>query len=82
MLIVLVAWVDGVMIVCPPELVKKTQGELEKISTCKCEGPLTKYIGRKITMECDCDGLGKVKFMQPVLVHKLIEEYKPTDRPA
>jgi hypothetical protein len=35
-------------------------------------------------MEHDSDGLGKFKFMQPVLVRRLIdnEEYKPTDGPA
>jgi hypothetical protein len=75
-----VAWVDDVMILGPPSLVEKIQQDLEKTFTCKQKGKNTKYVGvgSKITIDQDSNGLGSVKFMQLVLVHKLVEEYQPT----
>ena len=49
---------------------------------CKHEGELTEYVGSKLSLTRDSTGLGMVKFMQPVLVRKLEEEYKPSEGPA
>ena len=42
---------------------------------CKCEGELTEYVGSKIDIASNIDGLGTVKFTQPVLVQKLEDEF-------
>ena len=39
------------------------------------EGPLTEYVGNKLTIHRYELGLGTVKFTQPILVQKLWEEY-------
>ena len=70
------------MVLGPPLLVKKVQQDLEKAFTCKRKGEMTKYVGSKITITRNSTGLGTVKFMQPVLVCKLLEEYKPSAGPA
>ena len=81
-MVVLVAWVDDVMVLGPLLLVEKVQQDLETAFTCKCEGKLTKYVGSKITINRDSTSLGMVKFTQPVLVHKILEEYKLLTGPA
>ena len=42
---------------------------------CTCEGALTEYVGSTIDIKRKTSGLVVVKFMQPVLVHKLQDEY-------
>ena len=69
------------MILGPQSLVE-VQQDLEKAFTCKREGELTKYVGSKHTFNRDQNSLGMVKFMQPVLVQKLLEEYKSSECPA
>ena len=49
---------------------------------CKREGALTEYVGNKLSLTCDKNGCGTVKFTQLVLIKKLIEEYKVPDGPA
>ena len=39
-------------------------------------------MGSKLTIARDSNGLGTVKFMQPVLVCRLVKEYKPAQGPA
>ena len=55
-MIVFVAWVDDVMVLGPPALVKQVQQNLEKLFTCKCEGELTEYVDSKITFNRDTEG--------------------------
>ena len=80
-LVIFVAWVDEVMVLGSPSLVEWVQCDLEKTFTCNREGELTKYVGSNIMIH-DSDGLGRSKFMQSVLVCKLVEEYKPTEQSA
>ena len=56
----------------------KVQRDLESAFTCKREGELSEYVGSKITIQRGKDGLGTVKFTQPVLIQKLEDEYKLT----
>ena len=77
--VVLVAWVDDVMILGPPEMVEQAQQELERAFTCKREGKLTEYVSSKLDLYRENWGLGRVKFTQPVLAQKLEEEYTPPD---
>ena len=70
------------MVLGPPSLVEKVQQDLEQAFMGKRKGRLTKYMGSKITIDWDSNGLGTVKFIQLELVHKLVEEYKPRDGPA
>ncbi len=74
---VLVAWMDDVMILGPPNMVELAQQDLERAFMCKCFKELTKYVGNKLTLSRDDLSLGMVKFTQPVLVWKLEEEYTP-----
>jgi hypothetical protein len=66
-LVILVAWVDDPMALRPPLLVEQVQHDLEKAFTYKQEGELTKYVGSKITINRESDGLGTIEFMQLVL---------------
>jgi hypothetical protein len=75
-MVVFVAWVDDVMVLGPPSLVEQVQRDLEKSFTCKREGELTEYVGSKLTFSRDDNGKGTVKFMQPVLIKKIHDEYK------
>jgi hypothetical protein len=75
MMVVLMAWVDDIMVQGPPLLVEQIQCDLEKAFMCKCKGELTEYVGSKITINQDSMGLGTVKFTQPILVQKDVEEY-------
>jgi hypothetical protein len=43
---------------------------------CKHGGELTESVGSKICIINDSTGLDTVEFMQTVLMHKLLEEYK------
>ena len=70
-LVVLVAWVDDVMILGPPNMVEQAQRDLERAFTCKHEGELTEYVGSKLSLSRDDLGPGMVKLTQPVLVWKL-----------
>jgi len=80
-LVILMTWVDDVMVLGPLSLVDKVQQDLEWTFTCKCQVKFTKCVGSKITIDRASNSLGTVKFMQPVLVHKLVEENKLMDGP-
>lgn len=58
--VVLVAWVNDVMILGPPELVEKVQEQLKKSFMCKHEEIITEHGGSKITMSYDATELGTV----------------------
>ena len=58
------------------------QHGLEKAFMCKHEGVLIDYVGGRIMISHDINSVGTVLFIQPVLAHKLVEEYKPTAGPA
>ena len=77
-LTVMVAWVDDVMVLGTWELVDRVQRDIESVFTCKREGELSKYVGSKIMIQRDEDRMGTVKFIQPVLIQKLEDEYKLT----
>ena len=81
-LVVFVAWVDDIMVLGPPNLVEQVQRDLEKAFTSKREGALTEYVGSKLSVMRDEEGQGTVKFTQPVLVKKLMEEYKVPNGPV
>ena len=81
MMVTFVAWVDGVMVLGLPSLVEQVQYNLEKSFTCNHKGELTEYIGSKLTYDRNENGTGTIKFTQPVLIQKLIEEYKPSYGP-
>lgn len=63
----------------PPLLVKQVQYDLKNEFSCKYQGEITTYVGSMITINCDINGLSRDKFMQLVLVHKIIKEYKPSE---
>ncbi len=60
-LVVLVAWVDDVMILGPPNMVEQAQRDLESAFMCKCKGELTEYVGSKLTPSRDDSSPGMVK---------------------
>ena len=81
-MVVFVAWIDDVMVLGPPSLVEQVQCDIEKSFTCKRKGELTEYEGSKLTISCDDNGKGTVKFTQPVLIKKRNDEYKMSDEPV
>lgn len=64
----MVAWVDDIMVLAQPDPVETFLQDLEKVLTCKCEGSLTEYVGRKIAITWEENLMDCVKFMQPMLV--------------
>jgi hypothetical protein len=70
------------MILGPPNLVEQVQRDLEKAFTCKREGALTEYVGKKLSITRDENGRDTAKFTQPVLIKKLTDEYEVPDGPV
>ena len=60
------------------QYVEQIQQDLKSTFTYKQEGPLKEYVGSKIDLSRDENGLGKVKFTQPVLVQKLQDKFDLT----
>ena len=48
---------------------------------CKCKGELIEYVGSKLTFN-NSNGLGVIKFTQPVLICELVEKFKSADGPV
>ena len=69
------SWVDDILAIGEKRDVEQIQLDLEAKFTCKREGPLREYVGSKIDLSRDENGLGKAKFTQPVLVQKLQDEF-------
>ena len=74
-LCVMVSWVDDLIAMGCPRDVERMQRDLENKFTCKREGVMTEYVGSKLDMTRGPNGLGRVKFTQPVMVKKLGEVY-------
>ena len=70
-----VSWVDDILAIGEKGDVEQIQLDLEAKFTCKREGRLKEYVGSKIDLSRDENGLGKAKFTQPVLVQKLQDEF-------
>jgi hypothetical protein len=81
-MVVFVAWVDDVMVLGPPVLVEQVQRNLEKAFMCKCDGELTEYVGSKLTLNCDNNGRGMIKYTQLVLIQKINDKYKVPEGPT
>ena len=71
----MVSWVDDIIALGYPKDVEQMEKDLADAFDCKCEGELTEYVGSKIDIARNSDGLGTVKFTQPVLVQKLEDEF-------
>jgi hypothetical protein len=78
-MVVFAAWANDVMVLSPLSLVEQVKRDLKKSFTCKCKGELMEYVDSKLTFSCDDNGMGTVKFMQPVLIKKINDEYKMSD---
>jgi len=51
------------------------EADLNQAFVCKSEGRLTEYVGSKVEIKRNKDGLGTIKITQPVLVQKLEETF-------
>ncbi len=71
----MVTWVNGILAVGHPDDVKEMKADLKKVFACECKGELKEYIGSKVDLTCNKNGLGTVKVTQPVLVQKLEESF-------
>ena len=71
----MVSRVDVIMAVGHPDDVKEMEADLKKVFVCKCKGELKGYIGSKVDLTRNKNGLGTVKVTQPVLVQKLEESF-------
>ena len=52
------------------------KSDLKSAFVCKFEGELKEYAGNKIDFSQNAEGLGIVKFTQPVLIQKLEDEFE------
>ena len=75
-LALIVSWVDDLILMGCQRDVDMMKEDLNKAFVCKAEGKLCKFVGSKINSKRDATGIGTAKFTQPVLVQKLIDEYK------
>ena len=71
----MVSWVDDIIAVGCPEDVDQMNLDLKDAFNCKSKGGLKEYMGSKIDITRNNDGLGTVKVTQPVLVQKLEDEF-------
>ena len=71
----MVSWVDGMLAIGHPDDVKEMEADLKKAFTCKSEGELKDYVGSKVDLTRDGNGLDTVKVIQPVLMQKLEESF-------
>ncbi len=74
-LAVMVSWVDDILALGHLEDVKEIEEDLAKEFVCKCKEELNMYVGSKVDLTIDKNGLGTVKITQPVLVQKLEESF-------
>ena len=70
-----VSWVDGLLIIGKKADIEQIKSDLSSSFVCKEEGELKEYVGNKIDFSRNENGLGTVKFTQPVLVQKLEDEF-------
>ena len=75
-LLLAVPWVDNLILLGPQHIVDLMKSDLGEAFVCKGEGPLKEFVGSKISLSRDVNGLGASKFTQPVLVKKLRNKYK------
>ena len=71
---VMLSWVDNILALGHPEDVKQIKDDLKSAFECTCEGALTEYVGSKIYIKRQSNGLADAKFTQPVLVQKHKDE--------
>lgn len=74
-LVLFMCWIDDIIIFGTPKDVQEVESKIMSVFECKSEGEVTEYVGSKITITRDDEGLGTVKFTQPVLIQKLKDEY-------
>ena len=70
-----VLWVDNLLIVGEQLDIDQIKSDLSNAFVCNPEDKLKEYVGNKIDFSHGENGLGTVKFMQPVLVQKLNDEF-------
>ena len=75
-LVVILSWIDDNLIVGCKEAVEKTKAELMSRFDCEDCGELDEYIGNRITA---VDGGKALKFVQPVLIQKMSDEFDLPD---
>jgi hypothetical protein len=71
----MVSWVDDLLCLGSPDDVKQIELDMKAVFKCKVEGELTEYVGSKVDVHRQSNGLAKVKFTQPVLLKKLEEQF-------
>ena len=75
-MVVFISWTDDLAIFGPRFLVDMVKKDLVDAFKCKPEGEMVEYAGsNKIDITHKSDGLGVIKFTQPVLIQKLEDEY-------
>ena len=70
-----VSWVDDLLILGEQIDIDQIKLDLSKAFVCKPEGELKEYVGNKIDFSRNENGLGTIKFTQPVLIQKLVDEF-------
>ena len=83
----MVSGVDDILVLGEKIDVDQVKVDLQEAFICKCEGTVKEYMGNKIDLSWNNDGLGVAKFTQLVLVQKLEDEFelssgKPPRTPA
>ena len=75
-LALMVSWVDDLLVLGESNGVEQIRNDLKEVFVCKCEGAMKEYVGNKIDFGRNENGLGIIKFTQPVLIQKLEDEFE------
>ena len=78
----MVSWVDNLLVLGEVIDVNQIKSDLQAAIVCKCKGTMKEHVGNKIIFCQKSEGFGIVKFIQPVLIQKLEDEFElPKGKP-
>lgn len=74
------SWVDDMLVFGEPQDVEQFEKDISGMFVCKLEGVMQEYVGNKVTVVERQNGIRAVKFTQPVLIQKLKDEYRFSEK--
>jgi hypothetical protein len=81
-LVVFASWVDDLFACGVTVDLDYFEKDIKDAFTCKVQEEFNEYVGNKITVTRDTNGIGTIKFTQPVLIQKLKDQFELPNRKA
>jgi hypothetical protein len=76
-LLVFAVWVEDIIAFGPKADLDALEADITTSFEAKAEPVFNEYVGNKIDINCDDDGIATIKFTHPVLIQKLQENHTP-----